>query len=234
MLRELGMAKQAVRRKPRRSALVVMLALPLAGLLGIPGVAHAAPASTSKTGHVNYSKAWTFRSAPLKLCVQFVASGKITYAETAAPTGRGVDYEYNAITVRAPELTATTEHLKGKTCSGTTKVSSVTITQAWGGYSCGFNPSISASFPWGVGISFWPSCSNRDQADYSQPFGSGYHYIQDNTGDDFSYGKYTNALPTSNTPPCYGVYVTGNVRVGNHSDTYRGGANSVCLQKLGV
>lgn len=228
---KMGMAKRLARRKRLMSMLLAVITLPLTLMLVNAGPAGAAVKPDLNTT-MAYSKAWTFHSAPLKLCAYFEVKGSISYTETVAGGSHGSQFNYTGITVKNPVVEATMENYNGTTCSGSKSTSKWVMAQSWSGYSCSFNPSISVSAPWGISLSFWPSCSNRDQASYGTSYGSGTKYAQNNSGFDFSYGNYSSA--STDTPPCYGVRVTGTAWEGNTSDNYQSGSDSVCLKSLGV
>jgi len=56
------------------------------------------------------------------------------------------------------------------------------MTQLWSGWSCSFNPSISASLPWGISVGGWPSCGNRNRARHGTSYGASSFYEQFNSG----------------------------------------------------
>jgi len=104
--------------------------------------------------------------------------------------------------------------------------------QFWTGYSCSFNPSLSASAPWGVSVGGWPSCGYRMQAGFtSNPDGPSAVFHQYNTGAQVSFGDHAGA--TKANDPCYGVFVSATADRGSNSESF--GINSgskskkVCL-----
>ncbi len=201
---------------------------------GVPSVAPLNPCSDcSKVGNfsVSYNKTWKFVSKPLKLCVVFDAKGSISYTLWYVIAYHVYYYLWTNQTLKSPELTLTVER---SSCSGSKTTTKVDIGQHWTGYSCSFNPSISVAYPWAVSISGWPSCGNRNQAEYSTGYGKGSVYHQYNTGSPSSFGNYDSRVATFNYP-CYGVFASGIMWEGNTSDSYSAGnssgAKSVCLSK---
>jgi hypothetical protein len=183
---------------------------------------------------VSYNKSWTFKSKPEGVCLGLTATGSISYTLQISPAGHGVEYDWTNIKVHSPKLAASVQTYGGGSCIGPATTTKVTIAQHWAGYSCGFDPAISAALPWGVGVSAWPSCSSRSQAKYSTTYSvRSASYTQNNTGSPVSYG--TEVRLTEPKYPCYGVFVSAVVYQGNSSDSYGAGSGSssreVCLSK---
>jgi hypothetical protein len=218
----IGGGIKGIVRRPRLALLAVIAAALVCALPG--GTALATSPSTQ-----HYSKAWTFKSAKTGFCVVFEVIGNITYTEVTSGAPHAAIFTYSNIVVVAPELTATVEHLVDGNCSGTVSTQ-LTEAQAWAGYSCSFNPTISVSFPWGISFSAWPTCSSRNQASYSTTYSSSKTgtYTQYNSGNNVGYGTYQVSSTTAG--PCYGVHVSGTVWKGSStSDSYTSGSDSVCI-----
>lgn len=178
-----------------------------------------------------YKKGWTFISHPLNICAVFTASGTISYT---VRTDALDHLYYSNQKLNAPRLSVHIDAYsrKFRDCAPSKRVSKMRIGQHWSGYSCSFNPSISATFPWGVGISGWPNCGDREQAAYTTGYGAGTGANQNNSGSPSSFGNLNNVLRA----PCYGIFVSGVFYEGNNSDSYNAGnspgAQKVCLTKL--
>lgn len=100
------------------------------------------------------------------------------------------------------------------------------MTQLWPGWSCSFNPSLSASLPWGISFGGWPSCGNRHRARHGSSYGAASFYEQFNSGSHTAFGNYTGFPPSI---PCDGVFVTATMYQHNISDSFSAGAREVCL-----
>ena len=100
--------------------------------------------------------------------------------------------------------------------------------QHWSGYSCSFNPPISFSAPWGIGVSFWPGCGDKSQAGYTSDYGSSSSYTQYTSSvPPVTFGDY-GGLPGQD--PCYGLYVSSQNYVSAHtSKWYQSSADKLCL-----
>jgi len=86
--------------------------------------------------------------------VTFSVTGKISYTAVQGP--HSILWKEPAAQV-APLTAKVHAYNKGR-CTGSAKLRKISMGQFWTGYSCSFNPSLSASAPWGVGIGGWPSC----------------------------------------------------------------------------
>jgi len=216
------------RRRIRVTSILTGLAfVALSGL--VP--AHAA---ASRSNVDTYDKSWTFASADLSRCVKFRATGSITYDTYIY---RGIYYVSN-IELSSPKLTANVTGWSPTAGCYTTSatLTKLTMVQHWTGYACDYNPSISVSLPFSVGVSFWPSCGNRNQATFSTTYAvTSSTYTQSNSGSpvDFGYKAY-GAKPSSG--PCFGVFVSAVAYRGSSSDSYSAGgevvARQVCLSPV--
>lgn len=219
-----GLGKQASMRGRLMVALLAAIALPVTLFLS------SGTALASNNHTLNYSKAWLFKSKTMPICVQFEVKGNITYTEVVGGGNHGTYYTYSNIQVNDPTLITTVGHLLNGTCSGQVAANKVDMLQAWSGYSCTFNPSISISVPWGISFSGWPSCGTRDQAEYStSPVAHSYIFTQGNSGNKVHFGDYMASTTDPNAGPCYGVRASGTVYIGNKSDSFTSGADSVCI-----
>jgi hypothetical protein len=232
----------------RRVATLVLLLAPLC-LLFVPAQAEAAaklpdraadqsgPQYSKPLGSfkITYKKTWTFRSAPLRRCVVFTASGNITYKVYDVGSYAASSYVWEKQKLNSPKITAHVEFYRNRKCGAKAKVTKLELGQHWTGYACSFNPSISVSYPWGISVGAWPSCGNRNQATYDTTYATrSTNYAQNNTGSPTAFGNYYDP-EDANPPPCYGVFPSAVAYIGSTSDSY-GASNishsgEVCLSK---
>jgi len=172
---------------------------------------------------VSFSRSWTFKSAPIHVCVVFTVSGKITYTAVGGPHGV-VEWRNQRLT--DPTLIASVHAYGGGSCIGPSTLTRISMTQLWSGWSCSFNPSISASLPWGVSFGGWPDCGSRNRARHHTSYGASSFYEQFNSGSHTGFGSYTGFPPSI---PCYGVFVTATMYQRNISDSFSSGVREVCL-----
>jgi hypothetical protein len=190
------------------------------------GAASAEPRAATHTD--TYSKLWVFGSSQFGVCMDFEVSGTITY-DTSVSFIKGIpDYHWTDVTLVKPVLTAKVYALKNGACSTTlvNKTTHMIMSQAWSGYGCSFNPSVSFGLPWAVGVGFWPSCGDRTRAVYSfDAIVTHDNYVENNSGNQ-PLGDFDAGLDTG---PCYGVYIAAEAYVGSVSDSANSGSYSVCL-----
>jgi hypothetical protein len=105
----------------------------------------------------------------IRVCVVFTVSGKITYAAVSGP--RGV-VEWRNQRLTNPTLAASVHRYDRGSCTGRSTLTRLSMTQLWSGWSCSFNPSVSASLPWGLSFGGWPSCGNRNRARHGTSYGA--------------------------------------------------------------
>jgi hypothetical protein len=174
-----------------------------------------------------YTATWTFRDASLQRCVTYTVTGGIKY-NTQVWEPSGVIQWTNQRLSPPPTLGARVYAYAGGRCGGTAKLYTISIGQHWSGYSCDFNPSVSFAAPWGIGVSFWPSCGDRSQVGYTSDYGSGSSYTQYTSGvPPVTFGFYESLI---DEPPCYGLYVNSQNYVSSHtSDIYQSGVYEFCL-----
>jgi hypothetical protein len=229
-----------------RRALLSALAIPLIYSLTAAGTASAAttspvrstvtPAAT-KLGNfkVSYKDSWTFKSKNIGACVVFTATGNITYSVSYAANGKTqFRYTWSSQRLNQPTVEADIHAYANGSCIGPGLATGMELGQAWTGYSCSYNPSLSVAFPWSVGVSFWPTCGDRNQAEYHHRYSGTYtFYEQFNSGDPSSFGDYDSVIPIGGKPkpPCLGLYVYGTAYEKNVSDSYVSSPKQVCLTK---
>jgi hypothetical protein len=178
-----------------------------------------------------YSKLWVFKSSSLGVCMDFKVSGTITY-DTSVSFVKGIpDYHWTDVTLVKPVLFAQVYALKNGACS-TTLVNHTThmiMSQAWAGYSCSFNPSVSFGFPFAVGVGGWPSCGNRERAVYSFDADVTHdNYLENNSGNQ----PLGDSDSLADSAPCYAVYITAQAYVGATSAAAHSGSFSVCEPQI--
>jgi hypothetical protein len=216
----------------RQRAKAVALVACAAMAVSIP-LAAAAQAATSVTAgplvkHAQaYAATWTFKDGPLRRCVTYTVTGGIEYdTQVLEPSG---DIEWtNQRLSPQPTFQASVRAYGRGGCSGTAKLYSISMGQHWSGYSCGFNPSVTVSAPWGIGVSFWPSCGDKSQVGYTSDYGSSSSYTQYTSGvAPLTFGNY-GGLPGQD--PCYGLYVSSQNYLSSHtSNIYQSSVDEMCL-----
>ncbi len=153
----------------------------------------------------SFNVSWTFKSKKLGVCVTFSVSGKISYTAVQGPHSM----LWKDQKLKSPTLTAKVHAYNKGRCTGSAKLRKISMGQFWTGYSCSFNPSLSASAPCGVSIGGWPSCGNRKRAGFtSNPDGPSAVFHQYNTGARVSFANHTGAtkandpaMACSSAPP---------------------------------
>jgi len=194
---------------------LLVVASPLAGI-------SPASANTTRANSDAFSFSSTYAFPDIAVCVKYTLTATITYnAVRYGPSASGyTDYRVNDIYVRNVRLTTTQVRYDSVShaCTSTgVKWNRMDVSQGWAGYSCTFNPSIVISFPWSIGVHFWPSCANRNQASYASTYNSanglaGPSETQAPAG-TIHYGNQQVAVqPSGNPPPttgpCYGAHVS--------------------------
>jgi hypothetical protein len=196
------------------------------------GPAYSKPLGSFK---VKYKKSWTFKSAPLGRCLDFTVSGNITYKVVLQGSGAYSSYVWENQKLNSPKVAATVHLYRGGRCGSSRELTELDLGQHWTGYGCSFNPSLSVSFPWGVAVGGWPSCGDRNQAEYDTEYNvKSSTYTQNNSGSPTAFGDYYD--PEDVYPgPCYGVFVSAVAYIGAKSDSYGASniahAGEVCLNK---
>jgi hypothetical protein len=226
------------RRARTGAVLILMSSIALLGVTASPAKA-AQPDAGVKLGNysVSYSATWKWVSPPfakhgIDRCMDIKVFGKFTYTLYAEASGRAVFLEWKNQKLNTPDLTVTVHR---ENCKRSARLTEAKPGQYWAGYSCSFNPSISVTAPWGVGIGLWPSCGSRTQASYVVTIpGRNSTYNADNSGSPSVFGDYTTVLGAAK-PPCYGVYVSLEAFAGTSVDSFGEGniqkTHEVCLNQ---
>ncbi len=216
-------------------AALVLGAVPL---LAASSIAQAAPAKPHpggpppppgkvKSHKKSYTETFTFKDKSQRRCVTYTVKGGFTWDTQVQEPSGDVSWTKQKLSPQ-PTFRASVHAYGGGSCIGPAVLFKISMTQHWSGYSCGFSPSVSFAVPWGVGVSFWPSCGRKGQVHYSSSYGRNTHYTQ-----------YTNGVPPvefegygdfADAPPCYGVYVSSqNYVANNSSNIYQSGSRKICL-----
>ena len=211
----------------------VVAALAAAPMLVTTGMAQAsAPAAGATPGplihhEVKYHAHWLRKDGTLGVCITYNGTGDIKYNTQVQEPSGAIEWTRQRLSPQ-PKFTARVRTYRHRQCGTTAKLYKITMSQHWTGLSCSFNPSISFSAPWGVGISFWPSCANRNQVTYTSDFGRSSYYAQYTNGvPPVHFGDY-GGLPGQR--PCYAVYASAQNYINNHkSNLYRSKSHGVCL-----
>lgn len=226
---------------PGRRATIVAVTALVTGAWGVSAAAPSQAANNDQTQSV--AKSWTSYSPALGVCARYNLSATMKFrstyspAQTTYPT-KPAGYMVSNARLYNPVLSVKTySYSSSGGCSTTAKsVSKITFTQHWGGHACSFNPSVSVSVPWGVGVSFWPSCGTKNQARSTSSFGSGTSFTQNNYNNGSPVATWSGSLAfrTTTKPPnpCLSVFVDSKITRGTSDDAYGGSevsSKSVCL-----
>ena len=202
----------------------LLLAVSGAAQASVPGIARNGPIIQHT---INYAPAWTFKDKSLNRCVTYRVTGSIKYSTQVLEPSGDIEWTNQRLSPQ-PTFTASVHAYNRGSCKGPAKLYKIAMGQHWSGYSCSFSPAISFSAPWGIGVSFWPSCGNKSQVGYTSDYGSSSSYTQYTNGvPAVIFGDY-GGLPGQN--PCYGVYVSSQNYVnGSTSNIYQSGGHGICL-----
>lgn len=118
------------------------------------------------------------------ICVHYRLDGVLNYTANITHTyDSNIDtwlyQQYiNHVSFTTMSLTVDGYRPSGSSCTSTRKSWSQAILKLGArGYSCDFNPSVSVSFPWTIGVAAWPSCGNRSLGRFKSSLtGSEYHH----------------------------------------------------------
>lgn len=117
------------------------------------------------------------------VCIRWSVQGVLQYRAgyiyrdlvNSSPTHT---YYVDNVRISVPSITVRAYRPSGSTCTTRTPINwqKITVRHTARASQCDWNPSVSASFPWSVGFSFWPSCGKKRTA-----------YIQGSIGRSSSY-----------------------------------------------
>lgn len=205
----------------------------LAATLALPSVAGASTSTPSgaravKHHHKSYTANWTFKDRSQHRCVSYKVTGGVKWDTQVHEPSGAIEWSHQRLSPQ-PTFTAIVHAYSHGACTGPAVLHKITMAQHWSGYSCSFTPSFGLTAPWGVSFSFWPDCSNKNQANFGSTYGSNGIYIQYTNGvPPISFGDWGDVPPTKG--PCYGVYVSStNYISDNISNSYRSSRHEVCL-----
>jgi len=208
------------------SRTLVILALAGSVILGPANPAQAA--SLTHNMKVTYHNSWLFKSRAIHRCITFRTHGTIKYTAVVVPLRPPIiEIKFKNIRLVNPVITATVQWLRSNgSCGAKKRLSKLSLGQHWAGYACGFNPSLSAGFPWGVSLSAaWPNCGNRRQAGYTSTYTkNSSFYKQSNSGSPAHFGNVT--IDHTQRAPSFGVFSSAVAYVGSRSDSYGAGDGS--------
>lgn len=161
----------------------------------VPGFSSPARADTQKTISEVYRQGYVGRTvtrfAAPNICVRSTFRGVITFRANRRTWKRSMEndtlYLYYIDRVKLTNNTLQMQTFKpsGSTCTSTPRnYVRLKATLRSRAYRCDYNQSISVSVPWSVGVSFWPSCGNRELAGWSgTDFDGGHAFRMARTND---------------------------------------------------
>ena len=127
-----------------------------------------AGANTRKANTDGFSRSATVVNTTLQTCVHYTITGKLRYvAKRYGPTAieNNIDWRLENLRVVTPTLAAQTYKYDPGSHACTSRrqrVSQFHFSEHYAGFACDWNPSISISAPWGVGLSFWPGLRQQE------------------------------------------------------------------------
>jgi hypothetical protein len=195
--------------------------------VSLPAAAQAATSGPVVKHAKTYAATWTFKDGALRRCITYTVTGGLKYDTQVLEPSGDVEWTNQRLSPQ-PTFRASVHAYDSGRCGGSAKLYSISMGQYWSGYSCSFNPSVSFSAPWGIGVSFWPSCGDKSQVGYTSGYGSSSSYTQYTSGvPPVTFGDY-GGLPGQN--PCYGLYVSSQNYVSSHtSNIYQSSSYKLCL-----
>ncbi|MEM7274506.1 MAG: hypothetical protein AAF547_15580 [Actinomycetota bacterium] len=193
-------------------------------LLAVTTLAFPAGADAA-TKTVRYNHVDELKFAPLGICARVTTSGTFSYDYTRKRRTE----QYKNIKLNNPKITVVTYQLRNGQCLRNNRtVGKVEMRQRWSGYSCGFDPAIGVSFPWGVSVEGFYGCSREDVASRKSTYSSNaWLYEQSNSGAPVRFGNVSQHRRYSG--PCFGYGV--DLRVWNAAEN-RSDANDTVKHKV--
>ncbi|GAA1964072.1 hypothetical protein GCM10009798_25230 [Nocardioides panacihumi] len=219
----------------------------LALLVALVLIAPAGPASATRTRANTdaFSFSGTYAFPDHYLCINYSGKATVNYnAVRYGPTsGSPAYYDYWLKGIKLSSTSVTYRVVRydsvSHACTTTgVKWKRLEASQHWSGYSCSFNPSISVQYPFGAGVSFWPSCGKRKQATYRSTYDranglAGPAQTQGTSNDQTFANNHVAYQPTYKAAPakgaCYGVWVGMHWYVGSADNQRNFGAHRLCL-----
>ena len=203
------------------AATLAVAVVTVAGSLIPVGPAYAA-SLWSQPMHQGFAKKGTIRYNVPNICVTYHLDGVLNYTAQIRKwyDSEAGTYLYREsitdVSITTVSLTIDGYRPNGSTCTTTRKKwSEAHLKLGARGYTCYFNPSVSASFPWGIEVSAWPTCGNESLAAYETPLtNASYHHHMIRSTDVIPFDKdYTFSQAMANTTSvrndirwkCYGI-----------------------------
>jgi len=197
------------------------------------------PASALGAQSDSFDLSWSATIPSLGTCVYFRLTGKVTYTTVQQSIfwsgATHTQYVISQPTVSKPILVVTYKNYSSYSgCYSAGTADGLTVKQHWTGYSCNLNPSFSVGVPFSVGVGFWPTCSNRNQATFKSTYSSA-NMKSFTQSRDTSYVRFNTVseLDAKPTAPCYGAFVNGalvqNISGDATEKTFSTSAKKVCL-----
>jgi hypothetical protein len=211
-----------------------MRALTVGVATAVVAVAAASPAgaNTRKANTDGFSRSATVVNTTLQTCVHYTITGKLRYvAKRYGPTAitNNVDWRLENLRVVTPTLAAQTYKYDPGSHACTSRrqrVSQFEFSERYAGFACNWNPSISISAPWGVGVSFWPSCANKKAGIFEGGRNTPGTGLTKGWDSDFvKYGDQHLGLKPKgirpDKPRCYGVVARFDIRIGGSARAFK-------------
>lgn len=244
-------ATRSSRRGGRTAALrCVVGLLALAGGLAAASTRAEAAGTLATDKTVSQTDSFTYnltQSTGFGTCVRHTVTFTVFYDYTRKFAARDqlgaiyieyFDFTPTKVRVAAPKVVSRVQ----TSCvnATATNLSRLDVTQRFRGFSCSFDPSISVGVPFGVALSAWPSCGNKQVAAYSTANGTATSsYTQYNSAALVTLGASsyrgwiksdgTRSIATYVRPDCYGYQLSTTAYKGGVSDTYNSAAIQWCL-----
>jgi hypothetical protein len=210
-----------------RAPAIGVVALVMAALLASP-----AGANTKKANTDRFSRSGDVVNVTLQTCVHYRITGSLKYvAKRYGPTAitNDIDWRLERLRVVTPTLAAQTYKYdpgSHRCTSRPQRVSEIAFSERHAGFACDWNPAISISAPWGVGLSFWPSCSSKPAAIFSghhttpgTGLSKGWDSARVKYGDQHLGLKRKGDRPDK--PQCYGVIASFDIRIGGSARAFK-------------
>jgi len=221
-------------RKVRKAAFFVVAVTMLGTVLGPTS---SAMANTARSNNDPYSYNKWLAFPELGICLNYKLTGNITYiARRYGPTASGyIQYKVDTIQVVAPKMSMAAYRYDSVSHGCTSRPaywSKLTAAQVMRVYSCSYNPTISVQAPFGVGVSFWPSCGSKKVGQWVSTYGRASWWQQHNTTGRVRYGAqswYQPATSPKPKPACYAVVARFHAYVPGNDDVKDSGRLGLCL-----
>jgi hypothetical protein len=232
----------------RQRAVVSVVVTGLVAVAAWVGTQAPAMADTQKTRTNHYAQGYSskkmVRFFEPNMCVRAWAQGAINFDAhrvdwTRNTSGGGETvyaYYIDNVKLRYNTLTIDTYKPNGSTCTSTAKdYKRIRLEFKSRAYSCSWNPSVSASFPFSVGVSGWPSCGDKNLARWTgTDTNGGHHFKMSNSSGSVTFkgrqeqGSWYQTPQSNLTWGCYGVAAKLSPQSGTAVDTKNTPRMRVC------